>query len=78
MSEQHEHSDVLVPHSQRDMKRVALVIGSASIPMFVAAWRFYFLGSNDQEVHAAYAFAFGGLFMVASGVAIAIKTWRRA
>lgn len=78
MSDDHEHDDVLVPHSQRDMKRVGLVIFSASIPLWVTAWRFFFLGSNDAESHAGIAFAVGAILLGVVGAIIAVRAFRKA
>lgn len=72
-----EHSDVLVPHTKRDYKRVALTIMAASIPLYVTAWQFLSVGTTEQDVHAAYVFAFGATLLLASGAGIAVKDWLR-
>ena len=76
MSEEHEHSDVLVPHSQRDMKRVGLVILSAGLTLCIPAWRFFFMGANEQEAHAGIAFAVGAALLVVVGAVIEVKARR--
>jgi hypothetical protein len=71
-----EHPEALAPHSKSDLARVSLVIMGCSIPLFVTAWRF-FLGTSDQEVHAAYTFVFGGALLLIVGAAIGIKVRRQ-
>ncbi|HOU54414.1 MAG TPA: hypothetical protein PLQ97_10840 [Myxococcota bacterium] len=67
-------AQAMVPHDQRDFRRVGLVILCAGIPLDLIAW--HFSGqSSPQDLHAALFFAFGGLLLHAVGGVIAFRAF---
>lgn len=67
-------AQVMVPHDNRDFRRVGLVILCAGIPLDLVAWHFLNMPS-PQDLHAAWFFAFGGLLLHAVGGVIAFRAF---
>lgn len=67
-------AQAMVPHDQRDLRRVGLVILCAGIPLDLVAWHF-FRQSSPQDLHAALFFAFGGLLLHVVGGVIAFRAF---